>query len=57
MFLFTSKDTPFISLSAVAVATRLGLSEGKYHDVVVYSGLDVLLTMRAYLILTGKVGD
>jgi hypothetical protein len=77
MFLFTryfsSKDTPFISLSAVA--TRLGLSEGKqlsgadvpdyiatgdhqkHHDVVIYNGLDVLLTMRAYLILTGQVGD
>ncbi len=77
MFLFTryfsSKDTPFISLSSVA--TRLGLSEGKalsgsdipayvatgdpekHHDVVVYNGLDVLLTMRAYLILTGQAGD
>lgn len=77
MYLFTkyfsSKDSPFISLSTVA--TRLGLSEGKalsgadvpdyiatgepekHKDVMVYNGLDVLLTMRAYLILTGQVGD
>ena len=68
---FSSKDSQFISLDEVT--KRLGIApegkqlsgsdvpkyieEGKHLDVVLYCGLDTVLTMKAFQILMGEIGD
>lgn len=68
---FTSKDNPFIGLDEVI--QRLGIApegkqmsgadvpiaieEGRHLEVITYNAIDVLITMRSYLICTGQSGE